>query len=422
MPIETRFRITVRLATLANLQGESQRAIEYLDVADRLYEGLSISEGRTRAKEPAGRSKKIRSYLHNATLQRVLALRDVGRDVEAREIAVELSARSNDDISAQSNLILAELAMDRGNLEDLDHYLDGARGAVRRMQERLQQDGLRSPLGIGLRWWNPNSVGVLEGRIRLIQVRKSRRIGLARTQGDAQEAAELFESLGRRRETGLARTQLARFLSDAGDFDRAVFTLEKERTYAEEQGDHLSCFRRTCWLAEACYRQGVCLPTSAAALKTQARAMEFLQNLLYARKKRKTYVEHGEEARMVLALAYWHLGRDVGGLSEARKLRSSVARKKREREGLLEAGLVARFLLLVMSRRCNADALLGLAREARAAHLAIREIEFLAEALVVSDGKKMEVTSRLGDLLNRMGGCWLFFHPRYRDRLTALYK
>jgi hypothetical protein len=402
----TRFRIAVRLATLANLQGDAAEALEALARADEIAAGSRVR-------------RDIDPRL--ARVQRTIALRLAGDKQKAADLAAGLqAARGQEWLVVARQIVLGDVAREQGEAERSARLVATAQEAVAQLRRRVQREQQRSPLGVSLRWWSENRVAMLEGELAMLAVKHRRRSGRAETPGLASAACEQFELLGRPREASEARCERGRYLSEQGDQARAIFILERERSVAEQLGDELPWLRRTCWLAEACSRRAASLADVTEAAGQAHAAFRLLAETGAAAPA--GHGQHGWLLPMAKALVCWNLGQVPAATAAAAELAerlSGLGASSRDRP---VPHLMAAFIAAAGDPSCSGSRLLALVREVPPGRFpAIRVLEVLAEALRRDARLARRLPKSLLSLRDCFGGrCWLDAHPRYAGTMRRL--
>lgn len=392
-----RHRMAVRLATIANLQGDGAAALQALAEVTRI-ESEASDRSKLEVDAPA--------------LQRALALKLLGRKREAFAAATELLEHVDEDwLRATVELLCADICVDRKRYQEAERHQDLAASALQRMRSVLAADGAGSPYGVELRWWNPGRVALLEAQLHVLKLRRARHLGEPSVENYAKAAIDFCNLHGCRRETSIAHAELARSCSARGDFDRATFLFEREIVRATLAGDSLDRLRRTCWLAECLSRKAACLEHGSEAEALVKRAFALLDQCECDGESGPgaASLSRAWQLHMARIIVDWNGGQRGHAADTARALQEALGNN--EEVDATAPRLIADFV--VAASEGDVERLIAVANRAAESHDAVRETEVLAELTTAVPGESA-YSERLRSLVQRWNGTfWLRGHPAY---------
>ncbi|MBN2443694.1 MAG: HD domain-containing protein [Spirochaetales bacterium] len=395
--IQKRYKILIRIATIANLTGNPAKALSYCKKAN-IY-------------------TPEESQVDHISLQQAIAYYNCGQRKKALDLANVLKNKKKEDwFKATLFHLLAEHSLITGHLKDAEIYEIKALKCISRMKDKLGKDSLLSPLGVLLRWWNPDRVNWLEGLVKLTCTKRHCYMGYEFTIELAKVTAHQFELTGNMEQRSQARTELGRFLSNAGEFDKAIPILQREYQFAALIGEHRIAMKRAVWLSETFMRQAVCTENNQEKEELIKKAHEPLDSYLTLFGKEKLYKKDKPYIDIGVILTLWYeknynpLTARLPGLIKSIKQSNTIY--------FLEAIVFCQFLLLACKKDSSLEDFLDLTEFAMGYNITIRELEIYAEMIRRFPRVPEEISNRIQLLLGRMGEkCWLLSHPLYKELL-----
>lgn len=394
------YKILIRLATICNLMGKPHKALSYCEKAE-----ICAPDD---------------EYVDHISLQKALAYNIAGKRTKALEIGNILKDKKKPDwFKATVFHLLAQNSLVTGHFKDAENYEIKALKCAARMKEMAAKDSLISPLGVLLRWWNPDRINWLEGLIKLTCTRRHCYMGYEFTTELAEVTAHQFELTGNIVQRSQARFELARFLSNSGDFDKGFAIFDHEHQFAEFIGDIRLAMKRAVWYAETYMRKGICEKDEKAKQENLNKAGKILDKYLklFGEQKLKKELKPYIDAGVILLLWYENkldaLKTRLPGILKSIKQSNTIF--------FLEVSLICRFLKLACNKDSSFDDFMELIEMAQGYNIAIRELEIYAEMIKRFSPCSPELVTRVQELVSRMGGnCWLLKHPEYREGIGVV--
>ncbi|MBN2536361.1 MAG: HD domain-containing protein [Spirochaetales bacterium] len=393
------YKILIRIATICNLMGKPHKALSFCEKAEQCAPDDE--------------------YVDHISLQKALAYHIAGKRTKALEIGTILKDKKKPDwFKATIYHLLAQNSLVTGHFKDAENYEMKALKCVARMKEIVLKDSSVSPLGVLLRWWNPDRINWLEGLVKLTCTRRHCYMGYEFTVELAEVTAHQFELTGNIMQRSQARFELARFLSNSGDFDKGIAIFYHEYQFAELIGDTKLAMKRAVWYAETYMRKGICEKDEKIKQDNMYKAGRILDKYLklFGEQKLKKELKPYIDAGVVLQLWYENkldpLKTRLPGILKSIKQSNTIF--------FLEISLIGNFIRLACNKDSSFDEFMELIEMAAGYNIAIRELEIYAEMMRRFSPCPSWLLKKTQELVSRMGGnCWLLKHPVYRDSIMS---
>ena len=390
-------KIQIRLATIANLQGESSKALKILEKTEYLQLDKSNNK---------------------FNLQKAIAFRELSDFQSSQQILKQIIENENEEkVLVLSYLCLTKISLNSHNLEKLKRYLKKTESLLLSLKDKLNYDMKKSPLGTKLRWWDDDNIAEIEGSLIIINTRLNRRLCKKEALESAKKGIDFFEAQGSIKHIYKAKLELAQILSNQGSQNDAIFWYKHAIEIFILLGDHLNLFLSKMLLATS-YLRIIATSSKDKTFEYENKVSEILDELEENKWMEKIPNNLIKTCEIFRSLFYFYTDDIEKAKESAIRIKNIISHKKKR--GFTKPGIISNFIIFC-STNASYDEFIELSKYSRDSFYVIHELEILSETIIRFPNKSKSIMKRFIEIYNSMGKkCWLEKQNRYKKIFNSI--